>query len=448
MVIVVESARIGGVFHPLVELRFELVLGGGECGLAGEVVKLMRVFANIVEFFRRTFGETQLEEWLDSGFVAVVKDEGFGWAIVTIAEGTIGIFVGLRVAGRPTVRTKIVNVKKVAGADGADGIAQIAGANVGVALAFEENDVSGAAFFLAGQQTKEAVAGHLRQRFQAGGFQESRREVHEVDEIVADLACFDLGGPAHGQGLARSTIIQVGFAAWKGPAIIAGYNDDGVVHFTGLFEQLEHGGYFAVKTFDFPIIVEDNVAGEVVIRPERWHNDILSLQTDGCSGAGLVGAMGIGAAEPKTKRFSLGNGFEEIGEILEVGAGRISGEAAGAKVSGAPAFSGAADGVSGFFEQVGIDREFFGQEAPETTAFFEPMRILAGEHGGSGRCAGGGGAKTIIEENALAGHAIKSGGTHDFIAINARVRPTPIIGQAIEDVGTGIGCGRGKETGQ
>src|SRR5438270_3768911 len=102
----------------------------------------MRVFPDIVKFLRRTFVKAKFEEFLRGGFVAMVEDIIFGRAIVTIAEWPIRVLVGLRVACGPAVRPKIPQVKKVAGADSAYRITDIIRADVGMALAFEENDAS------------------------------------------------------------------------------------------------------------------------------------------------------------------------------------------------------------------------------------------------------------------------------------------------------------------
>src|SRR5437588_7012132 len=75
------------------------------------------------------------------------------------------------------------------------------------------------------------------------------------------------------------------------------------------------------------------------------------------------------------------------------------------------------------------------------------MGILAGEHGSPGRSARGRGAETEVEPDSLAGHAVKGGRSHHLVAINARMRPAPIVGQAIEDIGTRVGCSSGQYAG-
>jgi hypothetical protein len=77
----------------------------------------------------------------------------------------------------------------------------------------------------------------------------------------------------------------------------------------------------------------------------------------------------------------------------------------------------------------------------ETAPFFEAMGILTGEHRSPGGSAGRRCAKTKIEENSLARHAIKRGSMDNLVSVNTRVRPGPIIGQAVENVRTMI-CGR------
>ena len=72
----------------------------------------------------------------------MIEDVVLGRAIVAIAECAFGIFVRLRVAGGPAVGPEVPEVEEFAGADGAHGIARIAGADVGVPLAFEEDGVA------------------------------------------------------------------------------------------------------------------------------------------------------------------------------------------------------------------------------------------------------------------------------------------------------------------
>ena len=106
----------------------------------------------------------------------------------------------LRVAGGPAVGPEVPEVEEFAGADGAHGIARIAGTDVGVPLAFEENGVAGAGFLRAGQQAQEAAACHFRQGLQPGHFETGRGEVHEVDEIIADLAGLHFAGQRTARG--------------------------------------------------------------------------------------------------------------------------------------------------------------------------------------------------------------------------------------------------------
>jgi hypothetical protein len=84
------------------------------------------------------------------------------------------------------------------------------------------------------------------------------------------------------------------------------------------------------------------------------------------------------AAEPKAEWFVLGNCFQEVGEALEILSGGIARPATGLNVSRAPSFSGEPNGVTGLFENIGIDWKLFRQEAVEISAFFEAMRRLAG----------------------------------------------------------------------
>src|ERR1051326_3482079 len=187
----------------------------------------MWILSEIVELFFRAFGEAEVE--VLGGFVFVIDDPILGWPIVAITKAAVGIFVGLRVASRPAVGPEVSDVEKLTSPDRAGGIAEVAGADVGMTFAFDENRVACAWFFGAGEKPKKAAASHLGQRFELRGFEEGGRKVHEIDEIVADLAGFDSSGPPNRQRLACSAVVEICFAAWERPTIVASHHDDGIV---------------------------------------------------------------------------------------------------------------------------------------------------------------------------------------------------------------------------
>ncbi len=139
VVIVLDGTRIGGLLHPWVELAAELFLRRGVAGLPSHIVDLVWVFAEVVQFFGRPFGEAKLEELLYRRLITRVEDEVLGWAIATIAKYPHGVFMRLRVAGRPAVRPQVTDVEKTAGPNRAHGITGIASAHIGEPLAFDEN---------------------------------------------------------------------------------------------------------------------------------------------------------------------------------------------------------------------------------------------------------------------------------------------------------------------
>src|SRR5262245_38967391 len=67
------------------------------------------------------------------------------------------------------------------------------------------------------------------------------------------------------------------------------------------------------------------------------------------------------------------------------------------------------------------------------------MWRLASKHRRTGRGAGRGCRKRVKEQSAFSGNAIKIGRLYNFIAVTARVRPGPIVGQKIQDIRARIG---------
>src|ERR1051326_8631796 len=128
------------------------------------------------------------------------------------------------------------------------------------------------------------------------------------------------------------------------------------------------------------------------------------------------------AAKPEAKRFAVWHLREETGKGREQRTGRIAITTACFEIPRPPAFPGEPDGIAGLFEKIGIDGEPLRQKAMETAPFFEAMGILTGEHRSPGGSAGRRCAKTKIEENSLARHAIKRGSMDNLVSVNTRVR--------------------------
>src|SRR5947208_2749040 len=139
----------------------------------------------------------------------MIKYPPLGGTVIAVAEWSVGICMGLRIACRPAIRPEVADIKKIARANGASWIADISCTDVGVSLPFQKYDISTAPLFVAGEQSKQAAASHFRQRFEAGGFQKAGRKVHEIDEVITDLAGLDFGGPPDRQRLSCATIVKV-----------------------------------------------------------------------------------------------------------------------------------------------------------------------------------------------------------------------------------------------
>src|ERR1043166_3138960 len=145
------------------------------------------------------------------------------------------------------------------------------------------------------------------------------------------------------------------------------------------------------------------------------------------------------AAEPETKRLAAWNCFKKGSEIRKRRPCGIASETAGFEVTRPPPLARRADDITRFLKQIRVNRELLRQKSPQAASFFEAMWILACQHRGARwsarRCC----AETIIEEHAFPRHAIERWRLDDLVAVNSGVRPGPIIGQTIKNVGTRIG---------
>ena len=76
-------------------------------------------------------------------------------------------------------------------------------------------------------------------RFDATGFAEGGRKVHEIDEVVHHPARGDASRPACGQRHLAADVVKIALGAGHpGDAVVATRDDEGVVEFASGFEFL------------------------------------------------------------------------------------------------------------------------------------------------------------------------------------------------------------------
>ena len=344
-----------------------------------------------------------------------------------------------------------------------DGITDVAGAADVVALHADEHVVAGGvdlAGAIDAEDIGQAAAGRcghagLRPR-EPGDFGKRGREVDETDVVVGDAAAAgNAGGPHGGERDVVGIFIRAAFAAGKGHAVIGGDDDEGVGEQAAFFECGQHAAEVGVEVFDFEGVIEEVVAGGLVVGPEgRDAVDVGEfLAALGDARAELVAAVRFDGTIPEGPRFVGRGGGEEVVEVAGVirisdtGGGRLgfaiveSFPGHGARLAGgvfcdtgAPALGGVADGPAVFGEGFAPAFELGWEITEVVGGFLELPRVAAGENGGAGRGALGVGGVGVFEKNAVAGHAVEMGSAHPLRAVGTGV-DAPVIGDGEEDVG-------------
>ena len=164
-----------GVTHPGFDLGGEFGFGGGLRGIGGEVLDLIGIAAEVVEFLGGAFGEVEVKEALHGSFT-LIEDELLGLRGIDITKRSDGE-VQYGIARRPAVGAQVADVKEVRVAHGAAGVASIAAAHVGMAFAFEEDLSAVFAIALTGEHVEKTARGHFGPRFDIGEFEEGGGEI-------------------------------------------------------------------------------------------------------------------------------------------------------------------------------------------------------------------------------------------------------------------------------
>ena len=171
-----------------------------------------------------------------------------------------GVVESLRVAHGPAVWGKVVDVEKVARANGALGIGQLAfsrGGNVSLAPCDHKGafgiDLSSLFAF---EDREQAFAGHGGGDIHTCGFEEGGREVHEVDKVVDSAPWGDVLGPACGQGHFATDVVEVALATRKArDAVVPADDDEGVVEFAHVFEAGDQDAQARIHRLTFAQVV-------------------------------------------------------------------------------------------------------------------------------------------------------------------------------------------------
>lgn len=330
------SGVVGG-FERIHEALGERLAGLGVCRIGGDILQVVGIFAEIIEFLGGSFLEAEPPMHLPSGIFAVGDHPCLGWAGVDVCEGGEGVilqrfeggFVG-RIsevwgAHRPAIGCEVSDVEEVACADGALGIRQIAFTGFGdVAFAACDDVVASRvdlSVLLGEQQRNDASSGHTGGYGLVGGFEKGGGEVHEVDEVVNDAAGSDAAGPLREERDLGAEIVEIAFAAWEaGDTVVAADDDESVFSLTDCVELLEEQVQHAIQRECLAEVVAHVLADFVHVRQESGHAALKGVGVEAPKVfAGALGpfAVGVGGAEPVTERLRGLTVGEEHFEILE-----------------------------------------------------------------------------------------------------------------------------------
>ena len=442
-------AFVAGFLDPVGEnfaVTFELV---GEGGVGGEVVDLEGVFGEVVEFLLGAEAEPELG--------LVVGEFSLFVEAVEVFDG--GLFVAVLGLEHGAIRMVIADVAELVGADGADAVD-------GVVAAVPGGDDEFAGFVVF---RKEVDAVEVVRDFHPGQGEGGGGDVEAEDEVLADGASFEGGVIAldHEGDVDTAFVAKLFVAEGLVVAVVGEEKDDGVFELAVGFEEGEDfldlgiGATGGVVVLGPRGAVDGGVGevgrdGDVVVGEEFAFADVpgfgfaspdhdlaeprlvfvgalapgvldecFLILSDGVVAlpavhSGFVGVLGADGVE-----------FAAVVEEVVVVLAGVEGEVAGL----AEEFGEGADAVGEIDVGVGIDGAFGGAGGAVLVGASGGL-VDAGDHGGAGCGANGGGHEGAFEEDALGGEFVDGGG----VALVDRVVVAAHVGGEVfredpEDVG-------------
>ena len=289
--------------------------------------------------------------------------------------------------------------------------------------------------------------------------EEGLGEIDGADETLADRTGRDHSGPFHNERCADAAIVEGGFVAGKGAAVVAEEEDDGLLGESLGIEFIEDRADVAVEAGDFVVVA-------LVVGPDRRGVGVVGRQLHFLGARAvlengfMVGAMGIERGEPEEERAVGGSGLkkgEPIGTAaLGVAIGGLGELAAFGGIAGGQLKAGFI-GFEDFVETIAhgvAEVPFAGGTGP--IAFFlelldegdltfrdGPMELLgvglvgvtSGDETGPGRAARRSREKGPLEAHPPVGEALEIGGHDGFVTKGREVVPSEIVGEDDDEVG-------------
>ena len=210
---------------------------------------------------------------------------------------------------------------------------------------------------------------------------------------------------------------------------------DGVVQLPCFSQGIQGPGDHFVEMLDLDVVVEDVAADNGMIGKDLWDDHLGRILARALSRTKFECAVRFARPQPKAKRLILLHFSEKIIEVgrvigishrperrfqptfLEFLARGVGIAPSRCQASGAPSFTGKANGISRFGQYLGVGNEFLGQGTVDVARFLQAPNVLSREDGTAGRTASRGIAKGMGKTNAFPRHAIESRGLDDRIPI-------------------------------
>ena len=149
---------------------------------------------------------------------------------------------------------------------------------------------------------------------------------------------------------------------------------------------------------NFHEVIEDVVPHDIIVREDGRHDDLAGIFTRPLASSQFVATVWLARSQPETKRLVLRNVLEKVLEVsrivgvphalerrlqppaIEWFSRRIGLAAAWLESAGTPSLARVTNGVTRFFQQLGIGSELRWQCAVNIPGFFQTPDLLVCEN--------------------------------------------------------------------
>lgn len=387
--VLIQEARVVGGLQMVLKLSPELFLCRLIACLVGNVVQLVGVCAEVVEFLQRSLVHCE-SKLLGKGLSGLFsKHEVLEGAVIDVAMGRFVRGNERGAAGRPSIGLEIAEIEKVVRANRPDRVSGATGTAIGVT--FEAGDDVFATgrrkCFLFGDEVEKTLPGYRGGLIEARGFEECWGEIDVRDEGIDSLVRRNPFAPANRCRHTNATVVERRLRAGERHAIVGGDDNEGILELAPRFQCRQHFGDVLVKVLDLIVVIQHFSASFRSIWKVWGNDDIFESQARANSDPAVIFAMRFRAAEPEEERGIGGTvvekvnkvrgvvarvdaegwiGFELFGILFTVGVPR---QTTGSPIAWSPRLPDVANVVAGVFQEMGEERVFRMQGTEKNPAF-------------------------------------------------------------------------------